>query len=97
MSSIYFEPNSNLSVTKRDRHVTDDSIAPLAIPSLVLGMFLVGLGLIALLRLGDWFANYGPELVISAYALYMAASGWLVVWSAATVRSQRGHGPAGSS
>ncbi|KAF0835745.1 hypothetical protein [Nocardia caishijiensis] len=97
MSSIYFEPNSNLSVTRRDRRVADDSIAPLAIPSLVLGLVLVGLGLVALLRLGDWAASYGPELVMAAYALYMAAAGWLVLWSAATVRSQRGQGPAGSS
>ncbi|MFF2084555.1 hypothetical protein ACFVVM_12305 [Nocardia sp. NPDC058176] len=87
MSSIYFEPNSNLSVTDRDRRVTDSSIAPLAMPGLILGLVLLGLGVAALLRLGDWAGNYGPVLVLVAYLLYVAAALRLVLWGAVTVRS----------
>ncbi|APE34298.1 hypothetical protein BOX37_10400 [Nocardia mangyaensis] len=92
MSSIYFEPNSNLSVTDRDRRVTansaaDSSIAPLAMPGLVLGLVLVGLGVAALLRLGDWAGNYGPVLVLVAYLIYVAAALRLLLWGAVTVRS----------
>lgn len=92
MSSIYFESNSNLSVTGRDRRVTatpavESSIAPLAMPGLVIGLVLVGLGVVALLRLGDWAGSYGPVLVLLAYVFYMAAAVRLVVWGAVTVRS----------
>lgn len=90
MSSIYFEPNSNLSVTDRDRPVTripDATMAPLAMPGLILGLVLLGLGVAALLRLGDWVGNYGPVLVLAAYLLYVAAAVRLVLWGAVTVRS----------
>ncbi|MFE6924447.1 hypothetical protein ACFVAV_25715 [Nocardia sp. NPDC057663] len=90
MSSIYFEPNGNLSVTGRDRRASpavESSIAPLAMPGLIIGLVLVVLGLAALLRLADWAGNYGPVLVILAYAFYMAAAVRLVQWGVVTVRS----------
>lgn len=91
MSSIYFEPNSNLSVTDRDRRVTaasaDSWNAPLAMPGLILGLILLGLGLAGLLRVGEWVGDYGAELVGLAYLLYLGAAAWLALWGAATVRS----------
>ncbi|MFC6010926.1 hypothetical protein [Nocardia lasii] len=90
MSSIYFEPNSNLSVTTRRRraatHEADDA-SVLGAPCLIIGLVLVGLGVAGLLRLGDWVDNYGPVLVVLAYVLYMAAALRLVLWGAVTVRS----------
>ncbi|MGW6421770.1 hypothetical protein ACWF82_03755 [Nocardia sp. NPDC055053] len=92
MSSIYFEPHSKLSVTGRDRRVTaptaaESPIAPLAMPGLIIGLVLVGLGLAALLRLGVWAGSYGPVLVLLAYVFYMAAAVRLALWGAVTVRS----------
>ncbi|MFE3546734.1 hypothetical protein ACFXK0_27545 [Nocardia sp. NPDC059177] len=87
MSSIYFEPDSNLSVTDRDRRVADSSLAPLAMPGLILGLVLLGLGVVALLRLGDWAGNYGAVFVLMAYAFYVAAAARLVQWSAVAVWS----------
>ncbi|MFC4374484.1 hypothetical protein ACFO5K_10255 [Nocardia halotolerans] len=90
MSSVYFESNSNLTVTDRDRRssaLADSSIAPLATPGLILGVVLLGLGLAALLRLGDWAGNYGSVLVVLAYVLYMAATARLVLWGGTTVWS----------
>ncbi|MGS2810349.1 hypothetical protein [Nocardia sp. MW-W600-9] len=93
MSSIYFEPNSNLSVTKRDSRVATpaESIGPLGMPGLILGLALLGLGIAALLRLGDWAGSYGPELVVLAYVLYMAAAAGLAMWGAVIVRSLHRH------
>ncbi|MEV0063269.1 hypothetical protein [Nocardia sp. NPDC050718] len=96
MSSIYFESNSNLSVTGRDGRVTasrptESSLGPLGMPGLILGLLLLGLGIVALLRLGEWAGSYGPELVVLAYVLYMAAAAWLALWGAATVRSLHRH------
>ncbi|MGY0498098.1 hypothetical protein ACWZHB_06330 [Nocardia sp. FBN12] len=92
MSSIYFESNSNPSVTELGRRVTATSapespIAPLAMPGLILGMLLLGLGMVGLLRLGDWSGDYGPVLVVLAYFLYMAAATSLALWGAVTVWS----------
>ncbi|MFD4441757.1 hypothetical protein ACFWPK_18475 [Nocardia sp. NPDC058519] len=92
MSSIYFEPNSNLTVTGRSRRVaatsaTESPIAPLATPGLVLGLILLGLGVAGLLRLGDWVGNYGSVLVVLAYVLYMAAAVSLALWGAVAVWS----------
>ncbi|MFD3510198.1 hypothetical protein [Nocardia sp. NPDC058666] len=88
MSSIYFEPNSNLAVTSRHHRVTAESpVAPLATPGLILGLILLGAGLAGALRLGDWAGNYGPVLVVLAYVLYMAAAARLVLWGAVTVWS----------
>ncbi|MFC9663803.1 hypothetical protein ACFVJ5_26470 [Nocardia sp. NPDC127606] len=92
MSSIYFESNSNLPVTDRGRRITatsapESAIAPLATPGLILGLILLGLGVTALLRLGDWVGNYGSVLVVLAYVLYMAAAVRLVLWGAVTVWS----------
>ncbi|MGW6700178.1 hypothetical protein [Nocardia sp. NPDC055049] len=92
MSSIYFESNSNLSVTERGCRVSSTSaiespIAPLAMPGLILGLILLGLGVVGLLRLSDWVGNYGSVLVVLAYFLYMAAAASLMLWGAATVRS----------
>ncbi|MFE1594099.1 hypothetical protein [Nocardia sp. NPDC058705] len=92
MSSIYFEPNSNLSVTGQGRRVAattapESPLAPLATPGLILGMILLGLGVVCLLRLGDWAGNYGPILVVLAYLLYMAAAVRLALWGAVTVWS----------
>jgi hypothetical protein len=92
MSSIYFDSNSNLPVTDRGRRVTatpapESTIAPLATPGLILGVILLGLGMTALLRLGDWVGNYGSVLVVLAYILYMAAAVRLVIWGAVTVWS----------
>lgn len=92
MSGIYFESNSNQSVTELGRRVTATSatespIAPLAMPGLILGMLLLGLGAIGLLRLGGWSGDYGPVLVMLAYVLYMAAAVSLVFWGAVTVWS----------
>lgn len=96
MSSIYFESNSKLSVTARERRdaATADAattIAPLAMPGLIIGLLLVGLGLAALVRLGDWVGDYGPVLVGLAYVLYLGAAGWLLCWGALTVRSLHRH------
>ncbi|MFE3322290.1 hypothetical protein [Nocardia sp. NPDC059195] len=92
MSSMYFESNSNLTVTERRRRVTANSatespLAPLATPGLVLGLILLGLGVAGLLRLGDWVGNYGSVLVVLAYLLYMAAAASLMLWGAVTVWS----------
>ncbi|MFD3705305.1 hypothetical protein ACFWUP_19370 [Nocardia sp. NPDC058658] len=92
MSSIYFESNSNLSVTGQGRRTatasaTESPLAPLATPGLVLGLILLGLGVACLLRLGDWAGNYGPILVMLAYLLYMAAAVRLALWGAVTVWS----------
>ncbi|MFD4462550.1 hypothetical protein [Nocardia sp. NPDC058480] len=92
MSSMYFESNSNLTVTERSRRVTATSatespLAPLATPGLVLGLILLGLGVAGLLRLGDWVGNYGSVLVVLAYLLYMAAAASLMLWGAVTVWS----------
>ncbi|WP_410876296.1 hypothetical protein [Nocardia sp. A7] len=92
MSSMYFEPNSNLSVTERGYRVAATSaaespLAPLATPALVLGMVLLGLGTAGLLRLGAWVGNYGPVLVVLAYLLYMAAAVSLALWGAVTIWS----------
>ncbi|MFD6397766.1 hypothetical protein [Nocardia sp. NPDC060249] len=90
MSSIYFESNSNLPVTDRSRRAataTESAIAPLAMPGLILGLVLLGLGVTALLRLDDWVSNYGSVLVVLAYVLYMAAAVRLVLWGAVTVWS----------
>ncbi len=96
MSSIYFESNSKLSVTGRERRDAatsdaDASMAPLAMPGLIIGLLLVGLGLAALVRLGDWVGDYGPVLVGLAYVMYLGAAGWLLCWSALTVRSLHRH------
>ncbi|MBW0271626.1 hypothetical protein ATM97_12775 [Nocardia sp. MH4] len=94
MSSIYFESNSNLSVTGRDGRVTaptEASVGPLGMPGLILGLALLGLGIVALLRLGDWAGSYGPELVVLAYVLYMGAAAWLALWGAGVVRSLHRH------
>ncbi|WP_446221896.1 hypothetical protein ACTWPB_18745 [Nocardia sp. IBHARD005] len=92
MSSIYFESNSNLTVTGRGRRVTaassaESPIAPLATPGLVLGLILLGLGVAGLPRLGDWVGNYGSVLVVLAYLLYTAAAVSLALWGAFTVWS----------
>ncbi|MEV6225691.1 hypothetical protein [Nocardia fluminea] len=92
MSSIYFESNSNRPVTDRGRRVDatsaiESTIAPLAMPGLILGLILLGLGVTALVRLGDWVGNYGSVLVVLAYVLYMAAAVRLVLWGAISVRS----------
>jgi hypothetical protein len=92
MSSIYFDSNSNLTVTERRRRIAATSavespIAPLATPGLILGLILLGLGVAGLLRLGDWVGNYGSVLVVMAYFLYMAAAVSLVLWGAVSVRS----------
>lgn len=92
MSSIYFESNGKQSVTGRGRRATtapatESDIAPLATPGLILGLILLGLGVTALLRLGDWAGNYGSVLVVLAYVLYMAAALRLVLWGATTVWS----------
>ncbi|MEU4321647.1 hypothetical protein ACFV24_26180 [Nocardia fluminea] len=92
MSSIYFESNSNRPVTDRSRRVDatsniESTIAPLAMPGLILGVILLGLGVTALVRLGDWVGNYGSVLVVLAYVLYMAAAVRLVLWGAITVWS----------
>ncbi|MFD3430171.1 hypothetical protein ACFWVM_00130 [Nocardia fluminea] len=92
MSSIYFESNSNRPVTDRSRRVDatsniESTIAPLAMPGLILGLILLGLGMTALVRLGDWVGNYGSVLVVLAYVLYMAAAVRLVLWGAITVWS----------
>ncbi|MFB7873631.1 MULTISPECIES: hypothetical protein [unclassified Nocardia] len=91
MSSMYFESDSNLPVTGRDRRVTaaDSPLAPLAMPGLILGMTLLGLGIIAAVRLGDWTGDYGVPLVVLAYVFYMAAAARLVQWSAFTVWALR--------
>lgn len=92
MSSIYFESNSNRPVTDRSRRVDatsniESTIAPLAMPGLILGLILLGLGVTALVRLGDWVGNYGSVLVVLAYVLYMAAAVRLMLWGALTVWS----------
>lgn len=92
MSSMYFEPSSNLPVTRPGGRVvatstTESPVAPLATPALILGMILLGLGMAGLVRLGDWVGNYGPVLVALAYLLYMAAAVSLALWGAVTVRS----------
>ncbi|MGF0319362.1 hypothetical protein [Nocardia fluminea] len=92
MSSIYFESNSNRPVTDRSRRVDatsniESTIAPLAMPGLILGLILLGLGVTALVRLGDWVGNYGSVLVVLAYVLYMAAAIRLMLWGALTVWS----------
>ncbi|MFC4127663.1 hypothetical protein [Nocardia rhizosphaerae] len=76
---------------ERVSSAADATIAPLAMPGLILGLLLVGLGLAGLPRLGDWVGNYGPVLVGLAYLLYLGAAGWLLLWSAATVRSLHRH------
>ncbi|WP_336087460.1 hypothetical protein [Nocardia sp. SSK8] len=94
MSSMYFDSNSNLPVTGRDRRVTanpaaESPLTPLAMPGLLLGMVLLGLGIIAAVRLGDWTGDYGAPLVLLAYVFYMAAAARLVQWSAVTVWAVR--------
>lgn len=92
MSSYYFDSNSNLPVTERSRRLAatsavESSIAPLATPGLILGLILLGLGVVSLLRLGDWVGNYGSVLVVLAYLLYMAAAVSLALWGAVSVWS----------
>ncbi|WP_278265218.1 hypothetical protein [Nocardia sp. AG03] len=94
MSSMYFESDSNLSVTGCDRRVTanptaESPLTPLAMPGLILGMTLLGLGIIASVRLGDWTGDYGMALVVLAYVFYMAAAARLVQWSGFTVWASR--------
>ncbi len=92
MSSIYFESNSNQSVTDLGRRVTassatESTLAPLAMPGLILGMLLLSVGMAGAVRLGDWSGDYGPVLVVLAYFLYMAAAASLALWGAVTVWS----------